>query len=221
MKMDQHSFTPLAKRGLYWSEPKVLFVADLHLGKEATFCREGIAVPRGASERTLKVIAQMLQQTAASQLMILGDLFHAKSSLAADMRDLFESFLLRMTGVHVTLVKGNHDRAVGELPTQWPMTIVESPYLFGGIELSHFPDQATPECELRIAGHVHPAVRLRGGGQAEGKLACFHYDAKHRCLTLPAVGEFTGTKQIRPVGQDRVWVVSEDEVIEIDRRHVV
>lgn len=221
MKMDQHAFTPLAKRGLYWPESQVLFVADLHLGKEATFCREGIAVPRGASERTLEAITQMLQQTAASQLMILGDLFHAKSSLADDMRDLFESFLLHMTDIHVTLVKGNHDRAVGALPTHWPMTIDESPFLFGDIELSHFPDRAAPECALRISGHVHPAVRLRGGGQAEGKLACFHYDAKQRCLTLPAVGEFTGTKQIRPVGQDRIWVVSDDDVIEIDRRLVV
>jgi uncharacterized protein len=219
--MDENQFRPLAKRGLYWVDQNALLVADLHLGKEATFCHEGIAVPRGASERTLEVIAEMLQITGASQLMILGDLFHAKSSLADDMKSLFAKFLLDTTPVQVSLIKGNHDRAVGELPTDWPMQVVQSPYVIGEIELSHFPDHAAPECSLRIAGHVHPAVRLRGTGHAEGNLACFHYDAQRRCLTLPAVGAFTGTKQIRPTGQDRVWIVSENELFEIDRHHIV
>lgn len=219
--MNENQFRPLPNRGLHWIDQNALLVADLHLGKEATFCHEGIAVPRGASERTLEVIADMLQTTAASHLMILGDLFHAKSSLADDMKAMFANFLMNIGSVQVLLIKGNHDQNVGTLPTHWLMQVVESPYVLRGIELSHFPDQAAAECSLRIAGHVHPAVRLRGSGHAEGKLACFHYDAQRRCLTLPAAGAFTGTKQIQPTGQDRVWVVSDNEVIEVKRRHIV
>jgi uncharacterized protein len=213
--MDATRFRPLPHQGLHWVDQAALLVADLHLGKEATFCSGGIAVPRGSSEQTLRTVAVMLRDTRAERLWILGDLFHAKSSLAFDMRTLFVDFLHEFSGVDVTLVKGNHDRSSGPLPNDWPMTIVESPHVIDSVELSHFPDQAISNCEMRIAGHTHPAIRLRGCG--EGKMACFHFDAATRCLTLPAVGKFTGTRLVRPNHQDRIWVSTGDEIIEISR----
>jgi uncharacterized protein len=219
MDLFDFQFVPIAHGGLFWPSQKTLLVADLHLGKEATFCREGIAVPRGASERTLQRISQMLRETEANCLQILGDLFHARSSLAKDVRALFATFLESHRKVTTTLVLGNHDRAVGVLPSDWPLKILESGSL-QGISLSHFPSAPADECLLTIAGHLHPAVRLRGPAASEGKLACFHFDAARRCLTLPAVGDFTGTVQIHPTAGDRVWITVGDEVKEIDLRMI-
>jgi uncharacterized protein len=219
MDLSEFQFVPLAYAGLYWPSQKTLFVADLHLGKEASFCREGIAVPRGTSERTLRRISEMLAETGAENLVILGDLFHARSSLAEDVRALFASFLESVSPVSVTLVLGNHDRAVGALPKEWPMKIV-SAWSMKGISLSHFPSLPIGEDSLALAGHLHPAIKLRGPAGNEGKLACFHYDSTLRCLTLPAVGEFTGTALVHPVAGDRVWISVGSEVREIDLRVV-
>lgn len=194
----------------------MLLVADLHLGKEATFCRGGIAVPRGSTVATLQMITDMLVESSASTLVILGDLFHAKSSLAADIRHCFEEFLKRHQGVDVVLVKGNHDKSTGSLPTHWPMQIVDAPWSFDGVSLVHYPSPPSDGTQLCIAGHLHPAIRLRVAGA--GKLPCFHFDADMRCITLPAAGEFTGTAVIRPNANDRVWVISEDDVLELDSR---
>jgi hypothetical protein len=156
MDLSDFQFVPLAHDGLYWPSQKTLFVADLHLGKEASFCREGIAVPRGASERTLQRISKMLAETEAERLVILGDLFHARSSLAEDVRALFASFLESVSPVSVTLVLGNHDRAVGALPNEWPMKIVNA-WSMNGISLSHFP--SLPIGEDSLAHCRAPASR--------------------------------------------------------------
>ena len=216
INIDRFCFHPLAKRGLLWSDQGTLLVADLHLGKEATFCRGGIAVPRGATAGTLQMITEMLVESSASTLVILGDLFHARSSLAADIRQSFDEFLKRHRDVHVVLVKGNHDKSTGSLPTHWPMQIVDAPWSVDGVSLAHYPSPPSVGTQLCIAGHLHPAIRLRGAG--ERKLPCFYFDADMRCITLPAAGEFTGTAMIRPKTNDRVWGISEDEVVELDPR---
>ncbi len=213
------AFTPLADRGLFWQSQNTLMVADLHLGKEATFCASGIAVPRGSTGRTLQCVEAMLRQTQSSRLIILGDLFHAKSSLAPDVREQFIQFLDRCGAGEVILVRGNHDRSAGTLPSDWPLVVVEEPLVIDQVELAHFPGPPTAPNQLRIAGHLHPGVVL--GRPAGGrKLPCFHYSAHDACLTLPAAGDFTGTARVRPSGQDRVWIAAENTVIEVDLRHL-
>lgn len=220
MDIPPFEFGPLAKQGLFWPAQRLLFVADLHLGKEASFCREGIAVPRGASETTLQRVHDMLAETSASRLAILGDLFHAKSSLANDVRSLFASFLASIPNVAVTLVRGNHDLATGKLPSEWPIEVTDAPWIVDDLELAHFPSSPQAPRSLTIAGHLHPAIRLRGNAAHGNKLACFHYDKAMRCLTLPAIGAFTGTALIRPSRDDRVWITAEDEVMELDVRAI-
>ena len=206
----------LWKRGLFLEDYQTLLVADLHLGKDTTFRREGLAVPRGSSAQTLRCVMEMVRETNAKDVIILGDLFHARTSLSAEICELFADFLRSLSSVHVTLVKGNHDRSAGPTPRDWPLQVIESELRRGPYQLSHFPGVASPEYPLRIAGHTHPAVRLRGEMQYEGKLPCFHFDSHQRCLTLPAVGDFTGTQRIHPEPDDRIWVITGEEVIELN-----
>ena len=79
--------------GLYWPKHQALMVSDLHLGKDATFRRHGIGVPVGSSRATLRCVSDMLESSGATELFIIGDLFHARSSLSMDATSLFGGFL--------------------------------------------------------------------------------------------------------------------------------
>jgi DNA ligase-associated metallophosphoesterase len=210
-----NDFQALSGGGLFWIAERTLLVSDLHLGKEATFCGGGIPVPRGATRSTLRGVAGMIAQSGAEKVVILGDLFHARSSLADDVRSNFEGFLSDHPDVDMTLVCGNHDDSTGVLPAQWPMRIVRPPWDLGGVTLHHFPGPPSDGASLRIAGHTHPAFRIADRIASIGKLPCFHYERATRCITLPAAGRFTGTVAIRPAKGDRVWVIADERVFEI------
>jgi metallophosphoesterase superfamily enzyme len=239
VKLKQIELQLLSGRGVYWPAQRMLLVADLHLGKEATFRANGLAVPRGATDATLGVITQMIAQTGAERLTILGDLFHARSSLVESVRESFTRFLGLHRALDVTLVVGNHDVATGPLSGQWPLRVVAPPWIVDAVTLEHFPGPprratALGECVLPaeatalgecllpsedsricLAGHLHPAVRLGDAISTAGKLPCFFFDSANSCLILPAIGQFTGTAVVQPTGGDRVWVLADGEVIEV------
>jgi len=77
--------------------------------------------------------------------------------------------------------------------------------------LTHHPQQRIPEGYYNLAGHVHPAVRLRGFGRQRLRLPCFYFGAQ--CGILPAFGAFTGLGDLRICEGDRVYVVTAEEVI--------
>ena len=74
-----HSFTLFAERGMLWPDQSILFIADTHFGKEATFRRTGIPVPVGVTDATLTNVTRMLRRTQASRLGQVRD-WHRVSS---------------------------------------------------------------------------------------------------------------------------------------------
>lgn len=205
-----HAFRLLAKRAVYYAAQQTLFVADPHLGKEATFRKHGIPVPRGSTDGTLSIIVQLLQQTQAKRLMILGDMFHARSSLSADVSQSLNDFFERNGDVQMSLVLGNHDASFGDLLLPWPIEIVPAGYRMDRIAVGHHPMAVPPEADVYFCGHLHPAIQLTLGRQSLGRAACFWYS--RGCLVLPAIGQFTGTQVIRPAAADQTWFVAEDEI---------
>ena len=200
----------LGRCGVHWPAERILFVADLHLGKEATFRRAGIPVPRGTTEGTLSIVASMLQSTKANHLIVLGDLFHSRSSLSSDVRASMEAFLASQSHRQITLVLGNHDTAVGSLPQTWPINVVRAGECVQGIVLAHHPAPCPPHASLLVCGHLHPSIRMGHGDTSLGSHPCFWLSKQ--TLVLPAVGKFTGTHLIRPHHQDQAWMVAEDQV---------
>lgn len=189
----------------------MLLVADLHLGKTATFQRHGIAVPDGSTDGTLKILSERLRQTRAAKLTVLGDLFHARSSLSPRTVKRMESFFAIHPEVAFALVPGNHDVQVGPLPSHWPLQRWADVVQLGRIELSHHAGAVPDSADLRIVGHLHPAVRLNTRLGIGDRVPCFWYS--QGCLTLPAMGEFTGTSLVQPSGDDQVWLIADNEVI--------
>ena len=213
VSIDGIDFRLFAKRGLYWPQQRTLFIADTHFGKEATFRSQGVAVPRGSTQGTLTTIAQMISESNASRLILLGDMFHARSSISKDIRESLDSFFAAQPQLRFTLVLGNHDRGIRTLPTSWPIEIVDSGTSIDSVSISHLPQEPSPSTNLLLCGHLHPAYRFSSTMDSVGKLPCFWLS--NRQFVLPAIGEFTGTHVIRPSKSDQTWVIADDQILRV------
>lgn len=192
-----------------------LLAADLHLGKGQAFRRLGVPVPRGSSGDTLARVDALLAATDATQIVFLGDLMHAAQgrgpALDAMVADAVRRWRARRPGLRLTLVRGNHDRHAGALPTAWGLQVVDEVLRIGGIALRHEPEPL--EGAYVLAGHLHPVVRLAGRAHDRLRLPCFHVGA--RVGVLPAFGAFTGGHPVRAAAGERIFVADGSSVAEL------
>lgn len=193
---------------VFWPAERILFVADLHLGKTATFRRAGLAVPEGGMDADLTKLTDLCAATGARELVVLGDFFHAPAGRTRAMLDRCSRWIAAMRPLEICLIMGNHDRSAGRPPADWKIAIHDTSLERGPFTLIH--EATGEESGFALSGHLHPSLRLRGGGQ---RVPCFWQSA--RGLVLPAFGSFTGTHGIRPETDDRVWGISDAHVIEI------
>lgn len=198
---------------MYWKNHQALLLADTHFGKAATFRNHGIPVPMGTTDTMLNRLSDTIEQTNATQIYFLGDFVHSYTRHTTD----FESELLKWRAAHshiaMTLIMGNHDHGQRSLFHQLDLTVVEEPLLIDGLALCHYPETPAPKNAYKLAGHIHPSVKIFGGGDSTEKIPCFHFGKN--VGVLPAFGEFTGTQRVKPTATDRVFAVADGEVIEI------
>ena len=64
-----------------------------------------------------------------------------------------------------------------------------------------------------MAGHIHPAIRLKGKGKQSIQLPCFVF-REHNAI-LPAFGSFTGTATIQAKPGDQVYAIADKQVIKV------
>lgn len=201
-----NSFQLLCEKALYWEDLNWLIVADVHLGKSSHFRRNGFAVPKSVSEKTLDNLAGIIHRLKPERVLFLGDLFHSDYN---EEWKLLLNLLDTFFDVKFTLVEGNHDILHPDLYINAGMDVVpevvEGPFLF-----THHPVEAS---SYNICGHVHPAVSLVGKGHQSLKLACFYFGAQQ--AILPAFGEFTGSHVLKPVKGASVFVCAKGEVIAV------
>jgi len=197
---------------------RTLLVADLHLGKAATFRRAGIPVPEGSSQRDLARIAELVRGCEARRLIVLGDLFHARSGCTPQVFAEFAEMRSQIASTAVVLVTGNHDRAVGRLPDSLGLDacvpcLDEPPFHF-----VHEPATAV-EHSVRdlftVAGHLHPTISIRSPSGDRFADRCFV--AEPTVLVLPAFGSFTGGHRIVPREGMRLWIARDDGVADVTR----
>lgn len=203
-----------ADRALSWERRRALFVADLHLGKPATFRSAGVPAPEATTGADLARLDRLLEASRSEQLFILGDLLHARAGRAEETMRAVSAWTtgLHQRGIGVTLVRGNHDRSAGDPPLEWRLNIVDAPLIEGPFALVHEPPDSAPE-HYTLAGHLHPAVMLDCPTGAAMRAPCFWFGA--RVGVLPAFGSFTGARAVRPARSDRVFVVGEGQIVEV------
>lgn len=208
---------------VYWEAASTLIVADPHLGKSEEFRAARIPVPDGETATDLRRLRDLVLGTAARRLLILGDLFHGRAATSAPMMEHLLAWRRELPDLVLELVPGNHDRHTRDWPAalgirRLPEGAREKPFRW-----FHFPPvsgegegagDGKGEGEgFYMAGHVHPAVRLREDGGPPLVLPCFHRTPGG--MILPAFGSFTGTARIEPKRGDRIYAVVEGRVVEI------
>jgi uncharacterized protein len=203
----------LLPEAVAWHEDsRTLFIADLHLGKSATFRARGLPVPSGTTQENLLRLATLVREHAAERVVFLGDLLHSKHAQRAAAIAPLHAWRAAHPALRCVLVRGNHDSHAGDPPPSLGFEIVDEPWPVDGatgLVGCHHPQHAATGFVL--AGHWHPAITLRGPARDHQRLACFcRID---RLLVLPAFGAFTGSSPqtppvgsiCYPVGGGRVW----------------
>ena len=196
---------------LYWPAESMLVVADLHLEKASAFAARGLMLPPYDTAETLARLAQAIARYRPATVVALGDSLHdrgAAQRLGADDRRAIASLQAGRSWLWVT---GNHDPAIdvglgGEVADGLDV---------GGLRLQHAPGDGPVTAE--IAGHLHPAARIRLPGSVLRRRCFVGCD---RRLVLPAFGAFTGGLNVLDPAfeplfaarQRRVWMLGQDGV---------
>ncbi len=180
-----HRFFPLLSGALFWPTENTLLVADLHLEKMASFAANGQLLPPYDTGATLALLERDIRTSGARRLICLGDSFHrdeGATSLPARQRET----VVRLTGETEWIwLAGNHDPSPHGLGG-----VCRRNMEISGITLSHEPSRGT---RSQIAGHLHPAAKIRIRGRSS-RAPCFAHD--DRLLILPAYGISTGSLNI-------------------------
>ena len=198
----------MPERCLFWQEEQALLVADLHLGKEATFRAAGIALPEGPSIDTLERLSAAVTKTRPRRLLILGDLFHGNNAIAS-MSPIMNKWREKHP-LTIELITGSHDRWSGELPKKWQIAVHPESLCVDPFILRHYPKNDSRLYSL--SGHLHPGVLIRDKRRAESlRLPCFQFGKKS--ALLPAFGTFTGLTVIKRQPGDACYAIADDMVV--------
>lgn len=202
-------FQLLPHKAIYWPKMKMLLIADLHLGKINHFRKSGIPLPIKANDRNIELLLDLLHLTKPERVICLGDLFHSHYN---PEWEVFGEVVKHFSMMSFELVLGNHD------------VMSDLQYIRKGIQLhdqliidkfifTHHPQEDIDDRLYNLAGHIHPGVCLFGKGRQAITLPCFYFGEQQ--ALLPAFGVFTGLARIKPVKEDKVFVIAEDKIIAV------
>lgn len=193
----------LPERVIFWKKQEALIVSDLHLGKAGHFRKHGIPVSREIHFTDLKILESLIKSHNPVEVILLGDLFH---SFKNNEWDDFLRFIAVFDFVKFILVRGNHD-IMDTYPIE--LNVIDL--------LDRPPFSFTHEKEetegYNLSGHIHPGLRISGLAREGLTVPCFYFSSNHG--VLPAFGQFTGIKKIKPMKGDKVFGIADDNVMEL------
>ena len=155
-----------------------LVVADLHLGL-GEGDRSLPPAPEGNPERLGRSVLEIARSTAASGVVVAGDVKHPIVGTPRPLRPIVFRFFSQLleAGLAVDIVLGNHD--IGLTPYLPREVVVHSAAGLRRDDVGVFhghrwPSPAVLRARRIVAGHLHPGFRFApSGGSASGKLPCW------------------------------------------------
>lgn len=212
--------TPDASGVLYEPHEKLLIVSDLHLEKASSLARRGSLLPPYDTLDTLKRLSLVVDRLRPQTIISLGDTWHdthGPSRMSDDNAAIFTALRKNMDWIFIT---GNHDPD----PPHFSSARVMDEIQMGGVHFRHEPKIKITEPE--IAGHLHPAAKLRAKGRSIRR-KCFISDST-RCI-LPAFGSLTGGLNVLDKAFDPLFpeqkflthIVSSDQLFTVGPQSLV
>ena len=210
IEIKNQTFELLPQKAAFWIEKKTLIVSDIHLGKAGHFRKSGIPAPTQINNTNLERLGQLMKQLMPERVLILGDLFH--SDVNREWLQ-FEEWRQKYSKTPFYLITGNHDRLHNSFYQSADLLIfdelTEEHFLF-----IHDADEINQtKSHTVVAGHIHPAVKIRGMGRQSLRLPCFVVSEQK--FLFPAFGTFTGLHTIKPDESEKVIAIAEDQLIQI------
>lgn len=152
---------------------QALVIADYHAGIEAALSYERGVELQSQAEARRSQLTNLIDQTGATRLIILGDLMHSIGGPGGAERGEVEVLIESLPEqVSVTLIKGNHDGDIESWVPEVSVTPGNGTVLddLGLVHGHSWPARAVLEAEVVCVGHEHPCVRLEdtvGGTKVE------------------------------------------------------
>lgn len=199
----------LPQKAVFWGREKILFLADVHLGKINHFRKSGIPVPPKANERNIELMIDLINLTRPRRVICLGDLFH---SYYNPEWEVFGELVKHFVKISFELVLGNHD-IMSEQQYVRKGIAVHSTLRIAPFVFTHHPLEEADGEFYNLSGHLHPGVTMHGKARQSVTLPCFYFG--ENMGLLPAFGTFTGMARIHPKKNDKVFVIVEEKIIEI------
>lgn len=182
------ALVPDLSGALWLPEERTLIVADLHLEKGSAYATRGVMLPPYDSTATIAALAAAIRRHQPARVIALGDSFHdrdAENRLAPEMRAALGALQQGRDWLWIT---GNHDPAISRAMGGESLDNLT----LAGVILRHEPTAS--EDGYEIAGHLHPAAKVRMRGRAIRR-RCFAMSAR-RCV-MPAMGAYAGGLNLR------------------------
>ncbi|WP_414644356.1 ligase-associated DNA damage response endonuclease PdeM [Bosea sp. (in: a-proteobacteria)] len=186
--LGQLAVVPDLSGALWLPDERTLVVADLHLEKGSAYAARGVFLPPYDSTATLAALAAAIRRHAPLRVIALGDSFHDREAETRIGEAELATLRRLQTGRDWLWVTGNHDPQISLAMGGDTAGSIE----LAGVTLRHEPD--AHETGYEIAGHLHPAAKVRMRGRALRR-RCFALSAK-RCV-MPAMGAYAGGLNLR------------------------
>ena len=201
------------EHALFWPAREALLLSDLHWGKAETFQQHGVPVPGSLLQAELDRLDGLLLRTQPKRVWILGDLIHSALGITPTLENELSERLRKWSrwGARFSLILGNHDRKMKKFPANWPVDLLEGPFLENPFAFAHEPSEI-PAGRYGFCGHLHPTTVLRAGADRL-RLSCFYFARNY--AVLPAFSHFTRGVIVQKNLDERLFVVADDRVIEI------
>lgn len=213
--ISNNTFWVSSERCLWWEEENTMIVADLHLGKTGHFRKEGIGIPGAVYKADLQRLMAQLYFFKADRLIIVGDFTH---SVVNNELDHFKKWRKDFSLLHIDLIRGNHDILADDWYADADVQVVpwhldQGPFCFRH-DLKVKKDEPAPAAgQYLIAGHLHPAITIRGKGRQSLRFPCFYFTPGF--AVLPAFSRFTGTYRVEKKKNETVYAIADNQLIEV------
>ena len=175
---------------LWLPDERTLVVADLHLEKGSAYAARGVFLPPYDSAATLAALTAAILRHAPLRVIALGDSFHDREAETRISADNLAALRLLQSGREWIWVTGNHDPQISRAMGGESAETIS----LAGVTLRHEPDAR--ETGFEIAGHLHPAAKVRMRGRALRR-RCFALSSR-RCV-MPAMGAYAGGLNLRDI----------------------
>jgi len=145
-------------------DSKVLVASDLHLGLEYELWLNGMSIP-SQTEHLLRNLRNHLKDIKPDYLVLLGDVKHNVPRTSWQEKREVPNFLEALSqDARIEVVPGNHDVGLSEMAPPNVKVHPSSGMVLDNIGYFHghtWPAKKLFESRALIAGHIHPAVKLK------------------------------------------------------------